>query len=107
MTHEYKLPSLGDGVTGKVTEILVKVGDKVIVETDRGRAMATVVVPPHEVAEHEAPEGLKSIQRLATEEVPAQGHRAHRSSQEGATPLRDVRRGVRRHLGRRERPCSA
>ncbi len=46
----------------------LKVGDKVIVETDRGRAMATVVVPPHEVAEHEAPEGLKSIQRLATEE---------------------------------------
>lgn len=29
MLHEYKLPSLGDGVTGKVTEILVKAGDKV------------------------------------------------------------------------------
>lgn len=29
MLHEYKLPSLGDGVTGKVTEILVKPGDKV------------------------------------------------------------------------------
>ncbi len=32
MSHEYKLPSLGDGVTGKVTEILVKVGDKVTKE---------------------------------------------------------------------------
>lgn len=31
-THEYKLPSLGDGVTGKVTEILVKVGDRVAKE---------------------------------------------------------------------------
>ncbi len=42
MLHEYKLPSLGDGVTGKVTEILVKAGDKVtkdqiviIVATDK------------------------------------------------------------------------
>ena len=29
MLYEYKLPSLGDGVIGKVTEILVKVGDSV------------------------------------------------------------------------------
>jgi pyruvate dehydrogenase E2 component (dihydrolipoamide acetyltransferase) len=29
MLHEFKLPSLGDGVTGKVTEILVKAGDQV------------------------------------------------------------------------------
>jgi pyruvate dehydrogenase E2 component (dihydrolipoamide acetyltransferase) len=29
MLHEYKLPSLGDGVTGKILEILVKPGDKV------------------------------------------------------------------------------
>lgn len=29
MAHEFKLPSLGDGVTGKVTEILVKPGDSV------------------------------------------------------------------------------
>jgi pyruvate dehydrogenase E2 component (dihydrolipoamide acetyltransferase) len=32
MLHEYKLPSLGDGVTGKVTEILVQPGDKVTKE---------------------------------------------------------------------------
>jgi len=29
MTYEFKLPSLGEGVTGKVLEILVKPGDKV------------------------------------------------------------------------------
>ncbi len=29
MAYEFKLPSLGDGVSGKVTEILVKPGDKV------------------------------------------------------------------------------
>lgn len=46
----------------------LKAGDKVIVETDRGRAMAMVVIPPYEVAESAAPEGLKNIQRIATEE---------------------------------------
>ena len=45
----------------------LKPGDKVIVETDRGRAMAIVVIPPREV-EGDAPEGLKSILRIATEE---------------------------------------
>jgi pyruvate dehydrogenase E2 component (dihydrolipoamide acetyltransferase) len=42
MAYEYKLPSLGDGVTGKITEILVKPGDTlskeqvvVIVGTDK------------------------------------------------------------------------
>ena len=46
----------------------LKAGDKVIVETDRGRAMAIVVIPPREVPDNEAPEGLKSILRTATEE---------------------------------------
>jgi cell fate regulator YaaT (PSP1 superfamily) len=46
----------------------LKAGDKVIVETDRGRAMAIVVVPPREIEESEAPEGLKVVQRVATEE---------------------------------------
>ena len=32
MQHEYKLPSLGDGVSGKVTDIMVKPGDKVTAE---------------------------------------------------------------------------
>jgi cell fate regulator YaaT (PSP1 superfamily) len=46
----------------------LKAGDKVIVETDRGRAMATVVIPPREIQESDAPQGLKSILRIATEE---------------------------------------
>jgi cell fate regulator YaaT (PSP1 superfamily) len=46
----------------------LKAGDKVIVETDRGRAMAIVVIPPREVPDDEAPDGLKSILRTATEE---------------------------------------
>ena len=46
----------------------LKQGDKVIVETDRGRAMATVVVPPREIEPDQAPEGLKNILRVATEE---------------------------------------
>jgi cell fate regulator YaaT (PSP1 superfamily) len=46
----------------------LKTGDKVIVETDRGRAMAIVVIPPREIPESEAPEGLKNILRSATEE---------------------------------------
>jgi cell fate regulator YaaT (PSP1 superfamily) len=48
--------------------IELNAGDKVIVETDRGRAMATVVLAPREVPEDQAPEGLKNILRIATEE---------------------------------------
>jgi len=48
--------------------IELKAGDKVIVETDRGRAMATAVTAPREVEENKAPEGLKPILRIATEE---------------------------------------
>ncbi len=43
-------------------------GDRVIVETDRGRAMATVVVPPYEREDGKAPDNLKSILRIASEE---------------------------------------
>lgn len=43
-------------------------GSQVIVETDRGRAMATVVTYPREVPDDEAPDGLKSLLRLATDE---------------------------------------
>jgi cell fate regulator YaaT (PSP1 superfamily) len=42
--------------------------DRVIVETDRGRAMAIVVTPPREVAAGEVPQGLKSILRAATDD---------------------------------------
>jgi len=43
-------------------------GTKVIVETDRGRALGTVVTAPREVADNEAPDGIKGILRIATEE---------------------------------------
>ena len=46
----------------------LKTGSKVIVETDRGRAMATVVAPPTDTPDDQAPDGLKSLLRLATEE---------------------------------------
>lgn len=46
----------------------LKAGDKVIVETDRGRAMAIAVIPPREIDESQAPEGLKNILRIATDE---------------------------------------
>ncbi|PKN11676.1 MAG: hypothetical protein CVU69_10995 [Deltaproteobacteria bacterium HGW-Deltaproteobacteria-4] len=40
-------------------------GDRVVVETDRGRALGTVVTFPRNVADHDLPEGLKGVQRLA------------------------------------------
>lgn len=43
----------------------LKAGDKVIVETERGRSIATVVVPPVEFPKELAPEGIKSILRKA------------------------------------------
>lgn len=46
----------------------LETGDQVVVETDRGRAMAIVVAPPKEVAAKNAPQDLKSVLRLATEE---------------------------------------
>jgi len=50
------------------TTLELKAGDKVVVETDRGRAMAIVVIAPREIEDSDAPEGLKSILRVATEE---------------------------------------
>jgi cell fate regulator YaaT (PSP1 superfamily) len=41
---------------------------RVVVETDRGRALGTVVYPPREVARSSAPEDLKSILRPANDE---------------------------------------
>lgn len=40
-------------------------GDKVIVETERGRSIGTVIKGPFDVEEKETPEGLKSIIRKA------------------------------------------
>lgn len=50
----------------------LKPGARVVVETDRGRALAIVVTAPREVPADQAPEGLKTILRLATEDDLAQ-----------------------------------
>ncbi|MCD6581665.1 MAG: stage 0 sporulation family protein [Desulfuromusa sp.] len=42
-------------------------GDKVIVETERGRALGTVIRKPREIAPDKAPPKLKSILRIAAE----------------------------------------
>ena len=42
-------------------------GDKVIVETERGRALGTVIRKPREITPDQAPPKLKSILRLAAE----------------------------------------
>jgi cell fate regulator YaaT (PSP1 superfamily) len=43
-------------------------GDRVIVETDRGRALGTVAGEPREVPRAQAPEDLKNVTRPATDE---------------------------------------
>ncbi|MCK5912394.1 MAG: stage 0 sporulation family protein [Desulfuromusa sp.] len=42
-------------------------GDKVIVETERGRALGTIIRKPREILPDKAPPKLKSILRIATE----------------------------------------
>ncbi len=41
-------------------------GDRVIVETERGRSIASVVTPPREFPQETVPEGIKPILRLVT-----------------------------------------
>jgi cell fate regulator YaaT (PSP1 superfamily) len=43
-------------------------GDRVVVETDRGRALATVVQPPKDLSEETRAGELKSVIRIATDE---------------------------------------
>jgi len=54
-----KLYDFGSG------DLDLKQGDRVIVETERGRSIAMVVTPPREYEDTHAPEGLKNIVRLA------------------------------------------
>jgi len=44
----------------------LKSGDKVVVETDRGKSMAIVATAPVEITDEHAPESLKTILRKAT-----------------------------------------
>lgn len=40
-------------------------GDQVVVETERGKSLATVVVPPIEIADDAVPAGIKQVLRMA------------------------------------------
>lgn len=48
-------------------ELTLVPGDQVIVETERGRALGTVVNHPHDTAPEDAPPKLKTVIRIATE----------------------------------------
>ncbi len=57
-------------------------GEKVIVETERGRSIATVVVAPRMYSENDLPEGLKTVLRKAhPEDVEASGRNAAREKE--------------------------
>ncbi|ABA88936.1 PSP1 superfamily protein [Syntrophotalea carbinolica DSM 2380] len=49
-------------------DLELKSGQSVIVETDRGRALGTVVAPPKEVQKDKLPENLKNVLRTTSEE---------------------------------------
>lgn len=72
MTPTLKLVSVSFHCAGKIfdfeaQDLPLSAGDKVIVETERGRALGTVVNSPRETPLDEAPPKLKSVLRLATE----------------------------------------
>jgi cell fate regulator YaaT (PSP1 superfamily) len=57
-------------------------GDRVIVETERGRSIATVVVPPMDIPETNLPEGMKPVLRKAfPEDVEAAARNAAREKE--------------------------
>jgi len=67
-----KIVSISFHTAGKIfdfdaLEFDLTPGDMVIVETERGRALGTVVRKPRQISPEEAPPKLKSILRLATE----------------------------------------
>lgn len=72
MTQPLKLVSISFHCAGKIFDfeagdLQLALGNKVIVETERGRALGTVVSPPREAHPDDAPPKLKSVVRLATE----------------------------------------
>lgn len=48
-------------------DLELETGDAVVVETDRGRTLGTVVIAPREVPRKQLPDSLKGVQRKATE----------------------------------------
>jgi cell fate regulator YaaT (PSP1 superfamily) len=69
--EQLKIVSISFHTAGKLfdfdsEDIDLTPGDKVIVETERGRALGTVITNPRLVPAEKAPKKLKKIQRLAT-----------------------------------------
>ena len=67
-----KIVSISFHCAGKLFDFEVKdldlvPGDKVIVETERGRALGTVINTPREILPKDAPPKLKSVLRIANE----------------------------------------
>ncbi|MCW8858374.1 MAG: stage 0 sporulation family protein [Deltaproteobacteria bacterium] len=70
--EQLKLVSISFHCAGKLfdfdtKDLVLSPGDRVIVETERGRALGTVITQPREVAPEKAPPKLKSVMRLATD----------------------------------------
>lgn len=68
----FKIVSISFHTAGKIfdfdsQDFVLTPGDKVIVETERGRALGTVVRSAREITTDEAPPKLKSILRIATD----------------------------------------
>jgi cell fate regulator YaaT (PSP1 superfamily) len=60
----------------------LKHGDRVLVETDRGKSIALVVVPPVEIPDEAIPEGIKPVLRLANAEEIATAARFNEKERE-------------------------
>ena len=70
--EQLKLVSISFHCAGKIFDfdahdLRLLPGDRVIVETERGRALGTVINNPRDVAPEDAPPKLKSVMRVATE----------------------------------------
>lgn len=109
MTQSLKLASVSFHCAGKMfdfdaQDFELSAGDKVIVETERGRALGTVVTPPRETSPEQAPPKLKSILRVATEEDMALAQINTEKEQEAVTFCRQRirQRGLEMKLVRAE-----
>lgn len=87
-----------------VGDLDLKPGDKVVVETDRGRSIATIVTPPREFDEAHVPEGLKNIIRIAEpSDLASAARNAAREEEAYAFCLRKIKeRGMEMKLVRVE-----
>ena len=73
-------------------ELDLKPGDKIIVETERGRSIATVVTPPREYEDAHVPEGLKTAIRVAEQsDLASAARNAAREQEAHAFCLRKIK----------------